>query len=288
MREHITAAAIANEIMMDRRFRGVIILLEGISDNRLFKKFFDQKIGRQRVTNGFEKALEVIHLLKARGYRGLYFAILDADFRRLEKKENYDAPIFFIDYHDLEMMLIESSAWRHVLDRYVSEDKLTKFEQTRSLKASLFSFATEIARLRLINHQQKLGLRFKSKDPKKALDYSKFVDKKTLTLIDIDAMVNYFLNLSQQQRLNRMELAFQISAISVETFDQREFCNGHDLIQLLYLALLSAIGSISGKSPADLEGDFILAYDSRDFCSTRLYADLKLWQATHQVSVLVH
>jgi len=286
MTEHITPESIANEIMMDRRFGGVYVLLEGASDNRFFKKFFDQGVARQRVTHGFEKALAVVRLLRERQHSGHFMVILDADFRRIEGNIPADECVLLTDFHDLEMMLIESSAWQQVLDRRASEQKLNRFQQSRPLKEVLFSLATAIAWLRLLNERENLGLRFKAKQPTKPLSYRKFVDKDQLTLKGQHELIQFFLDLSQKQALDITTLAAQIDALSLEEIDPRELCNGHDVIQLLHLALIKAVGSIQNVSPVDLEADFLLAYDSQDFQRTQLFAALKAWEKGSQLVIL--
>ena len=286
MTEHITPESIANEIMMDRRFEGVYILLEGVSDNRFFKKFLHQGVARQRVARGFEKALAVIRLLRERQYAGHFLTILDADFRRIEGEPPAYECVLLTDYHDLEMMLIESSAWQQVLDLYASEQKLNRFQSSQPLKDALFSLAINIACLRLVNGRKNLGLRFKAKTPTQPLDYHKFVNKDDLTLQGQRELIKFFLDLSQKQALDIEELAAQIDALSGEKLDPRELCNGHDVIQLLHLALRKAVGSIQNVSPVDLESDFLLAYDSQDFQKTKLFAALKAWEQTSQVAIL--
>jgi hypothetical protein len=286
MIEHITPEAIANEIMMDRRFDGVYVLLEGVSDNRFFKKFLDQGVARHRVTHGFEKALAVIQLLRKRQHTGHFFAILDADFRRIEGKMPPDECVFLTDYHDLEMMLIASSAWQQILDLHASEQKLNDFQQNRPLKEVLFSLATAIACLRLLNGRENLGLRFKAKNSAQPLAYHRFVDKDSLTLKDQRELIKFFLDLSQQQALHIEELVVKIEAISMEKMDPHELCNGHDVIQLLHLALKKAVGSMQNVSPVDLESKFLLAYDSQDFQRTQLFAALKAWEKTSRLVIL--
>ena len=286
MTEHITPESIANEIMMDRRFKGAYILLEGVSDNRFFKKFLDQKAARQRVTHGFEKALSVIRLLRERQYTGHFLTILDADFRRIEGDIPADESVLLTDYHDLEMMLIDSSAWQQVLDRRGSEEKLNRFQQSRSLKEVLFSLATAIACLRLLNGRKNLGLRFKAKQSTQSLDYHKFVNKDNLILQGQRELIKFFLDLSQKQALDIEELAAQIDALSLAEIDPRELCNGHNVIQLLHLALRKAVGNMQNVSPVELEEDFRLAYDSQDFQQTQLFAALKAWEQTSQVIIL--
>lgn len=286
MTEHITPESIANEIMMDRRFGGVYVLLEGVSDNRFFKKFLDQRAARQRVTHGFEKALAVIRLLRERQYTGHFMTILDADFRRIEGGPPADECVLLTDHHDLEMMLIESSAWQQVLDLHASEQKLNRFQESRPLKDTLFSLATTIACLRLVNARKNLGLRFKAKKPTQPMDYHKFVNKDDLTLQGQRELITFFLDFSQKQALDIDELAAQIDALPTEKLDLRELCNGHDVIQLLHLALRKAVGSIQNVSPVALEADFLLAYDSQDFQKTQLFAALKAWEQTSQVVIL--
>ncbi|GAB4418023.1 MAG: hypothetical protein OHK0039_29100 [Bacteroidia bacterium] len=287
MKAYITPETIANEIMMTRQSdRAVYVIFEGESDNRFWKKFLDLQVCRQRLSFDAAKACKVDDILRQQGYGGKWLVVIDADFRRITHELPTSDRILLTDDHDLEIGLIESSAWDQVLDTYASESKLQGFEADRTLKSALYDVARPIAHLRLLNQQHTLHLRFKPTTPGKPLDMQAVVDKQTMKLQSLDTLLLFYLNLSQRQQPDRQVLVQRMEEMAQQDYDDRQLCNGHDMTQLLYRALVHAVGSLKGKDPQDIEDALILAYDSDDFRKTTLCKTLIQWGETWHLPLL--
>ncbi len=150
------------------------------------------------------------------------------------------------------------------------------------------AMAHPIACIRFLNNQNNLGLSFKtmSKGQYIFLDYSKFIDKQRFC-IDNEKLLETIENKSQKQNFfkNNPSLINELSNISQKEFNLFDFCNGHDVINMLSLALKKEIGNknISGQ---ELESFFIVAYRFDDFIQTHLYQELKKWEGRNPNLVL--
>src|SRR6056297_2104977 len=84
MKKYLTADDIANSArMMRTQYRGSIMIIEGSTDMRLYKRFVDDRKCRLIPANGKENAIKVIEILERSGFEGI-LTIVDADFWRLD------------------------------------------------------------------------------------------------------------------------------------------------------------------------------------------------------------
>ena len=194
--------------------------------------------------------------------------------------------LFLTDYHDKEMMLCHSEAWASVLSFYTDKEKMQKYE--RAAKKTVLDFLLEviepIGTLRLLNVKQSLELKFKilSNNKYKFIDYQDFIHDKTLE-IDLNRLLTTVENKSSKQGLfkNRPELRVALEALSQQDYDLKELCNGHDLVNILSIALMHLLGNRRSSTKVvseELEKDLIIAYRLDDFVQTKLFASLSLWQ----------
>lgn len=299
LRNEIDANYYFGEIKMweDSPFRKnrVGVIVEAKAEEKLFGKFF-KKDCLFFCFQGWEKVVATIKQVNQYTIKGV-FGIIDADFKRIEKIEPTDDNLFLTDYHDTEMMLIESDAWNHVLHHYADTSistkktvsKLDAFEQKKGepIKETLLKLATQIAYIRLFDKRFKPPLTFriqKKKGKYEYIDYHKFVDPKTLNLNqkkllkiveNKSSKPNFFAKSPNKERLE---------TIQQEVFDVLEFCNGHDVCNLLSLALEEAIASkASSKKVAGetIEANLVMNYRLEDFQKTQLYKALKNWEKSH-------
>ena len=138
--------------------------------------------------------------------------------------------------------------------------------------------------MRLLNERENLGLKFKilSKDKYKFIDYQDFIDSNTLKL-DIEKLLKTVENKSEKQDFfkNHPDLKIEFGQLTKDDFDLKELCNGHDVINILSIALTNLLGnkkSGSKVSSEELENSLSLAYRLDDFIKTNLFESLKAWE----------
>lgn len=271
------------------------VLVEAKSNEHFFAKFFQEDciFFGFKGWEGVTQTLEINQKAKIDGIIG----IIDADFRRIEKNIPSINNLFLTDYHDTEMMLIESSAWEQVIKHFADiakpktggDSKLRAFEkkQEQSLKELILNLAKEIAYYRLLVEREKYPLKFRilKKSRYNYLDYHKFIDVKTLQL-NIKKLEQTIENKSSKHSfLQSTDIQKKLSLIRGEVFDILELCNGHDVLNILSLALERAISNLASSkkvSGEDLEERLIIAYRLDDFQKTNLYQALVNWETSKQ------
>ena len=138
--------------------------------------------------------------------------------------------------------------------------------------------------MRLLNERENLGLKFKilSKDKYKFIDYQDFIDSNTLKL-DIEKLLKTVENKSEKQDFfkNHPDLKIEFGQLTKDDFDLKELCNGHDVINILSIALTNLLGSKKSSSKVsseELENSLSLVYRLDDFIKTNLFESLKAWE----------
>ncbi len=275
-----------------RKQKSVGVVVEAKADELFFRKFFSDDTVFFPV-DGFANVKSVLSETEKNKIPGI-LGIMDADFRRITKEKFKSKNIFLTDGHDIEMMTINSQAWNNIIGHYKEKEKLQKIEREKkiSLKEYIFNLSKPIACVRFLELKENLGLKFKTLSKKGKgyifIDYSKFIDKDRLT-IDKDKMIEVVENKSEKQGLfkNDPKLKEKIDTICKENYDLKEFCNGHDFMNILSIALKKVISNktISGK---DLEEQFIIAYRFDDFKLTNLYISLLNWEKNNNYDFVLY
>ena len=118
MREFITPGRIANQIRMLREnpqwVSASFLMIEGYTDERIYKRFVDGGKCQIIVTHHKDNAKQALSMLENGRVAGV-LAIVDADFDVLEGKLPASPNLLFTDAHDLETMILLSPALEHVL-----------------------------------------------------------------------------------------------------------------------------------------------------------------------------
>lgn len=272
----------------DKKDKQVGIVVESKSNELLFRKLLHSscKFFPVEGWKNVEKVIEQANLHQIQFAIG----IIDADFRRINEAINKLENLFLTDFHDTEIMCIYSDAWQNVLNFYIDKTRFEAFEIAvkSDFRDYLMQISKPIGVLRLLNEIENLELKFKTRKKDHTydfIDYQDFTDSKTLK-IDIDKLLKTVENKSMKPNFFKQnpELKGKYSELLDTEFDLQELNNGHDILNMLSVALNEAIANrkSSGKvSGATLEDDFIKGYRKEDFAQTNLYSDLKNWETKH-------
>jgi hypothetical protein len=288
MEEYLTPDRIANSIMQDETFNGLYVLVEGNKDYKLFSKFFDLTQNRIKQTFGCNKLLQVFEILKQRGFERK-IGIIDRDFREITDELIDFENIFITDYHDIEVMIIQSKAFDNVLNLYSLPEKIEKFEKKvkRPLREIIFELSDKIGYLKLTNFKYDFGLAFKPDNiDGNPLKYHEFISD-TLDYKGDDALIKTVVNYSRnktRKRLSEKEIKDKLIETSSIKYDSKQLSNGHDLSNVIFIFLKKNIRS-SNKMLHDyncVEDSLILAYEYEDFKKTKLYMDLSRWSEINE------
>jgi 5S rRNA maturation endonuclease (ribonuclease M5) len=274
MREQITPDRIANSIRLLRSdHEGVFLIVEGHSDKLIYERLVNKQEVRITIASGKNNAIKALSILEKENFCRV-FAVIDADFSRIEQQIPDSNNLFLTDEHDLEMMLIKSAAFDKLLKERGSEEKIAAF--SKDIRETLLKLGQEIGKLRLLSLRNKLDLKFEG------LKFGKFIDKEKLS-INIDELIRSIKNHSQKLSLDEQQIKQDLSVISDENHDPWQLCCGHDFISILAIALWKVLGTRNANDvkKEDLERELRLAYELSYFYQTQIYQLMVNWQSNN-------
>ncbi len=253
------------------------ICVEGDSDLRFLKVAYSQHHRFAiRALNGWEKVYKTICLSIENSFPHIY-GIIDRDYHlQLGDGVVENNQLSFTDHNDIEMMLFCSSAFNTFLTVYGSSKKLEELPNPQEI---IISAAAPIGALRLISLQNNLNLWFDG------CTYSNFVDKNTV-VTNRQQLVDHIVNRtrshsgSYEGSLSNLDIKNMIDEILNDN-SPSDICNGHDILNVLSIALQKKYASIS---PSHCKEDTIfdsllMGYKEDDFLKTNLFHTLERWKS---------
>ncbi len=280
MKQFVTASDIANTVRMTKSaFCGAFAIVEGDTDARMYQRFLDRSRGRGIPALGKANALGAIAILNGDGFVGI-FAIVDADFWRLDGVEPPAANIFATDTHDLEAMIVSSPALETVLEEFGSERRISHLRQP--VRDILIRAALPIGFIRWISSpdQDNLSFRFKH------LSFQSFIltaDRDGLRT-DLDRLLDEVAEDSHGVPLDRGAVKARLHALlSGNSYDPWQVCRGHDMIHVLAIGFREVFGNRDARHVSDDQVDRImrLAYGWLSFSKTKLFGEIRKWEAAN-------
>lgn len=269
----LKSSDIANTISMTRSYhKGPIVVVEGVTDSRLFGKFISRnevKIIIAYSKNNVKKSVaEVCGVRNDKKVVG----ILDADLDRLFGKKT-SPPIFFVDKRDMETMILSTRALDDMLAEYSDSEKLDAFEEKHGKIGDVLArSAYPIGILMFISARENLGFSFKN------IDHSTFIAKNTLA-IDIMRMIIEVYHQSINAGVSKKDLIDMISEEEEVLDDPWIAVRGHDAVSILAIGLSETFGSYNSKNidSDQVAGALRLAFNIDYFRETDLYKDTVKW-----------
>jgi hypothetical protein len=293
LKKNLVPEDIANEIRMERRYPGgslyTFLLVEGSTDERVYKHFIAEDRCQIIVAHSKENVIDVLAILEKDNFLGV-LAIADADFMVLEEKQPFSQNLLLTDMHDLELMMINSPALEKVLAELGSIEKIAKFEEKyqKNIRSLLIECAIPIGYLRWVSLREKLSLKFE------ALKFEKFIHKEILTIdtIQLIRIVQSHTTANigpHKPSLKDDELHGRIQQLSSDSHDSWHVCCGHDVVSILSLGLRKAIGSNNsqGVETDHVEMCLRLAYEWSYFSQTQLYAAIQNWERANETFIVL-
>ncbi|NLN72341.1 MAG: DUF4435 domain-containing protein [Thermoplasmatales archaeon] len=273
MREYLGPADIANNVSMLRgAFDGTILVVEGITDYRLYGKLSDLDNVELIVAHSKDNAAAAVKELYYNRKDGKVLGIVDSDLDRVLLVRR-DPPLFQTDTRDLEGMMIRSGALEEVLWEYGDRAKMERFVKNYGeVRDVLISSAYPLGILMLISENSGRNLCFRD------LDFGRFIDRRTLQC-DIRSMVDEVIYNSHSPNFNAKELRKRLEEEMDHNRDPWIVCRGHDLVDILVIGLRYIFGSYncSNMRCGELGGALRLAFDMEHFADTDLYHITSQW-----------
>ena len=268
------SVVIANEIRLKRsQHQGTFWVVEGRDDRLLCQRFFDPASCKIVVAEDKARVCDVVRILDQGGFAGV-IGLVDSDFDRIEGRAAISPNIVFTDLHDLECMLLRSTALEALLTEFGSREKLERFNQ--DIRETLLAAASPIGHLRLYSERCGLALRFDG------LNYSRCIDEQSLEISE-RALVDEVKNRSNRPDIPVETLLGAIGEIEARADDPWQICVGTDLLGILSIGLRRTLGNNTAGSVRDenLRRALRLAYTADEFAETELRQLLKGWEANN-------
>ena len=270
---HRRAIVKANSIRLKRsQHQGAFLLVEGRDDRMLMRRFVCATTCSIQVMEGKHDVLDVVHILTEQNFMGV-LGMVDADFGRVVGAGTLSINLVMSDGHDLETMLLMSTALEDVLSEFGSQAKIDSLEE--GVWQIITNLALPLARLRLYANVRGLPLRFEG------INYSSWLPRAEF-VADIDLLIQEVKNRSQRPDLSDEALKSAILETEGLDHDVSEMCNGHDLIAILSIGLRNKFGSNSAQAvePEKLGTALRLAYRESSFRATNLFHSIAEWESS--------
>jgi hypothetical protein len=268
MRKHLNEIDTIGEIRQARRHptgkNYLWILVEGISDQKLYSKLIDGPYTKIEIVHGGGKNELRDALLKLIVETNRVIGIRDADFLRLDKQQETIKTLFLTDAHDAEMMLLScDEAFHHVVAEYLP----AKRTESNTLRNSLLISLVFFSGIRWLNNTEDLGLNFKG------IGLTDFYDAINLTLKKNECIQVVEIRSPNKKRTIEVE---EIDLKITGNSDYYNLCNGHDILKAFALHITAKGGR--GIKDDEISNALRVAYRKEDFAATALFKSLKNWE----------
>lgn len=271
MREYLSSEDICNHLSMLRSvYDGTFVIVEGVTDQRLFEKFIEKSDVRIMQAHSKDKVRSIVKTMKDRRHDDKVIGIMDPDLE-LVNRRRVSPPLFYTDCRDMEMMLIRSNSFEDVMDEYVDRGRLENTGMDiGTLRESIVSASSCVGKLMKVSSDNRWSLCFKN------LDFSRFIDTRTLEC-HIDDMIEAVLANTVTRRPSRRNVTD--AYMNEPDYDPWIVARGHDTVDIILLVLRKSIGAFNSRNlnEGELSGSLRLAFSDFDFIGTELYESTHAW-----------
>ncbi len=277
MRDYLNPHTLANDARMRRAlFKGAFLFVEGQLDEKLYGMFVEDSRCQIIIAHDRSRVLGACQVLESASFPGA-IGIIDADFDILEAKTPGVATVFQTDLHDAECLMLSTHAFDKLLFQFASKEKLAAWKAAHGpdVRYHLLCEAALIGCLVWHSNREKLNLLFEG------LEAKEFVDATNLKL-DLNLFVRHVKNKSSRHDLSGDMLINGIQERRAAAQDLWQAVRGHDFIDCLAFALRKTLANCPASmiTRERLELDLRLAYPEEEFFRTRLFAQVRAWEAS--------
>ena len=279
-----------NEIRMTRSSSNrpdlTLLVVEGESDGRFFRRQIDGKTCRLWPAQGKPDAKELIEIAMAENISGV-LAIIDPDYDRLLGRLKSHPNIIYYDENDFEMMIIHSSSFDKAMREYLAAEELAPLLQPTgfsSLRELVLDRAGRIGLLRFLSAKHTWDLSFSELNEydkeKKENCFKQFVEANTLA-IDAEKLLRVVLNASPNPRVSYEKAHEAYEKVIGEMPSWEQYCNGHDATALIAFGLMNGGWTDTNRytNSDEIAHSLIVGYS--DFSKTEASSSLQDWETSN-------
>ena len=254
---------------------GGFLLVEGDDDSKFWKLHVNKKncniriAGSKSTLLGAAQQLELYQDDKVVG-------VIDADFDHVREIDHALGRVISTDFHDLEMILINSSAFERVLARIIDEQLLKAFETQyrKCILDQVLAFGLVFGRLRYLHIIEEMNFPFE-------FSPYKYIDAKPTLIINSERLYSDF---AAKAEVIPEVLEKKLLVVPNEPIEQ--LIQGHDLLEILFIVLREIGCPKNIKTGVDLTTYLHLAFHPHDLCSTQMFQRLKRLDVAWNLNML--
>ncbi|MEI7636419.1 MAG: DUF4435 domain-containing protein [Syntrophus sp. (in: bacteria)] len=254
------------------RRESITICVEGVDDEKFFLKFFHEKHCKVRSCKNKDGVLQALKSAQNK-YNVHIIGIVDRDFDTVLNRTHPDKNIFCVDYHDVEIMMIETGDFLPIITEnfFVSTTKnpINIVEKITQVKQNAYVMAYPIGCLRLINEIEKMQMSFSMIPWEKFVIFSQKLEPaineaELIKLMSIKQISAELLQLKLRETMEKYQK------------DYRHICCGHDVAEAIVFMIKREVKNHSPIDAIKLKIQSLLraSYHKSEFSQTQLYATL--------------
>lgn len=247
-----------------------LVLVEGIDDLPIYRKFFDMNKVDIKDCNGCEH-VKVVHdtIKQEREGNKPFLSILDSDFNQLNGNVPFDSNVFYTDYHDSELLISGNKQVRYkVFKDLLPKVKAIDIRERAQKELFYVSFA------KWFNVYRHLSFKFEGLD---------LINCMPNQVISESVALQYFK--PSPNGISKFPFkAFRIFQSKNRNPNLDQLTNGHDLITRMAGILRKKYQlQISDK---DLRDRFCKAFENLHAQKTKLYKNIASWSKQNNLHIL--
>lgn len=274
-----TAGEIIAEIKMNKTaFKGAYLLVEGVTDSTFWNLHIDKQVcqiivcGQKNAVISAVKELDKLNICAQLG-------IIDDDFDSICAVSYASDNLLKTDTNDIETLLLNSVALSKVLSVHGIESKIKTFEghQGIVIEEYLLNLSKNFGKLRLYNKVNALGFNFVSN-----LSPARFIDEQNW---------NWKTTSNEPLEVFSSCIGKSIDEIQVSidglcnAINDWNLVQGHDTMKILSIGFKTVLSN--QVSEDTLTKALILSYDKESLQQTNLYSNIKKWEQSNNINILV-
>lgn len=248
-----------------------LVLVEGIDDLPIYRKFFDMNKVDIKDCNGCEH-VKVVHdtIKQEREGNKPFLSILDGDFNQLNGNVPFDSNVFYTDYHDSELLISGNKQVRYkIFKDLLPKVKAIDIRERAQKELFYVSFA------KWFNVYRHLSFKFEGLD---------LINCMPNQVISESVALQYFK--PSPNGISKFPFkAFRIFQSKNRNPNLDQLTNGHDLITRMAGILRKKYQlQISDK---DLRDRFCKAFENSHAQKTKLYKNIASWSKQNNLHILL-
>ena len=249
-------------------------VVEGEGDKFILRRHIDRTASKLLPVSGRKAVKATIRTAREKKIPGMV-GLIDRDFDHHLGRLKREEAIIHTDENDLDLVLVASPAIRQLAREWTVRLVAPGGSETvKPLLDAVVEAASRVGTLRLVSHEQHWALRFRG------LNFREHFLAETMQ-IDMESLAEEVVGASGEGAppLDEVLRAFRERDVDRKTGRHLDYCQGHDVLELLQLALEQL--DLDGGTPSNtgLPRQFATAFSRRDFEATRIAKELRSWES---------